>query len=217
MMNTKETKRSVRSVIGRDAPGGFVASTAVLEQRREGRSADALVVDRADAQPSFQPGGPNICNRGDNACVDSVIAEMQRREAPLDAACSHKARSSRSPISARPTQHRLSALTPGFFQDPAFIKPSMTRSSRSTTSTRGTMMTAPGRRRKCRPRLRRPRPRLPIQKRAQRARFRKSPPRDVRARQSAISLRPSPPSASQSPDGTSRKPDHDKVNDGDAP
>lgn len=70
--------------------------------------------------PDFQPSSSNICNRGDNACVDSVIAEMQTREAPLDAACSH------SEIFAltylRTTQeYRASALTPGFFQDPAFI------------------------------------------------------------------------------------------------
>lgn len=120
-MNTKETKRSVLSVIGKTLLAGFVASTAVLSS--SDAKADPPTPWSAIAptlSPSFQPGSPNICNRGDNACVDSVVAEMQRREAPLDAACSH------SEIFAltylRTTEeYRVSALTPGFFQDPAFI------------------------------------------------------------------------------------------------
>lgn len=118
-MNKKN--RSVFSLFGKALLMGVVSSTAVVSA--SDARADPPTPWSAIAptlSPDFQPGSSNICNRGDNECVDSVIAEMQTREAPLDAACSH------SEIFAltylRTTEeYRASALTPGFFQDPAFI------------------------------------------------------------------------------------------------
>lgn len=120
-MNTNQTKRGVLSIALKMLLAGVVSTTAMLSSNEA--KADPPTPWSAIAPtltPAFQPTSPNICNRGANECVDSVVAEMQRREAPLDAACSH------SEIFAltylRTTEeYRQSALTPGFFQDPAFI------------------------------------------------------------------------------------------------
>lgn len=69
---------------------------------------------------TYEPSSSNICSNGANACVDSVIAEMQTREAPLDAACNHNEVFALTYLRTT-EQYRTSALTPGFFSDPAFI------------------------------------------------------------------------------------------------
>lgn len=37
------------------------------------------------------PGSPNVCNRGERACIEEVVREMRRRFDALAAACDHKA------------------------------------------------------------------------------------------------------------------------------
>ncbi len=68
----------------------------------------------------FQPTSSNVCVSGDPACVDAVIAEMEARVAPLDAACDHNVMFGLMYLRTT-EEYRRSALTPGFFTDPAFI------------------------------------------------------------------------------------------------
>lgn len=45
----------------------------------------------ATMTPTFDPRSPNPCQRGSAACIGIVLAEMRRRDAPLAAACDHRA------------------------------------------------------------------------------------------------------------------------------
>ena len=68
----------------------------------------------------YQPSSSNACVSGANACVDAVIAEMEARVAPLDASCNHNVMFGLMYLRTT-EEYRRSALTPGFFTDPAFI------------------------------------------------------------------------------------------------
>ena len=98
-------------------------------------AASALVASPASADeplfvpwtallPSFstgyEPTSSNVCVSGDPACVDAVIDEMAARVAPLDAACSHNVMFGLMYLRTT-EEYRRSATTPGFFSDPAFI------------------------------------------------------------------------------------------------
>lgn len=68
----------------------------------------------------YQPSSANDCTSGRITCVDAVIREMERRVKPLDDSCSHNLMFGL--MYWRTTQqYRVSATQPGFFEDPAFI------------------------------------------------------------------------------------------------
>ena len=85
---------------------------------------DPFAVPWTDLLPSltteYDPSSENDCVAGRIQCVDSVIREMDRRFQPLASACSHHAMFSL--MYMRTTeQYRVAATTPGFFTDPSFI------------------------------------------------------------------------------------------------
>lgn len=68
----------------------------------------------------YEPSSANDCTAGRIQCVDAVIREMGKRVEPLDDACSHNVMFGL--MYWRTTeQYRESATQPGFFTDPAFI------------------------------------------------------------------------------------------------
>jgi hypothetical protein len=69
---------------------------------------------------TYQPSSSNICSSGQMSCVDSVIAEMIAREQPLDSACSHNEIFALTYLRTT-QQYKVAASTPGFFSDTAFI------------------------------------------------------------------------------------------------
>jgi hypothetical protein len=68
----------------------------------------------------YDPTSENDCKRGHERCVDAVIREMDRRFQPLAEACSHSAMFSLMYLRTT-EEYQRSALTPGFFTDPSFI------------------------------------------------------------------------------------------------
>ncbi len=87
-------------------------------------SEEPLFVPWSQLLPSFtttyDPSSSNVCVSGRNKCVDSVIREMERRVRPLDDACSHNVMFGLMYLRTT-EEYRRSALTPGFFTDPAFV------------------------------------------------------------------------------------------------
>lgn len=68
----------------------------------------------------YEPSSANDCTSGSFDCVHAVIQEMQDRFEPLAAACDHNAMFALTYL--RTTEQYLeSAATPGFFTDPGFI------------------------------------------------------------------------------------------------
>jgi hypothetical protein len=56
----------------------------------QGAPEDWLAIE-ASLAATLDPLSPNVCNRGENQCVLSVVDEMARRLGPLAASCSHHA------------------------------------------------------------------------------------------------------------------------------
>jgi hypothetical protein len=70
--------------------------------------------------PQYDPNDPNMCNAGKPQCIDAVAREMNRRLTPLTDSCSHNALFSL--LYLRVTNHVGTAVrTPGRFQDAGFI------------------------------------------------------------------------------------------------
>jgi hypothetical protein len=68
----------------------------------------------------YQPSSANLCNRGHLNCVDAVIREMTDRLDVLDATCDHNTLFALTYL--RTTQaYRVAVVEPGFFSDPPFI------------------------------------------------------------------------------------------------
>jgi Family of unknown function (DUF5995) len=68
----------------------------------------------------FDPTSSNICVSGRIRCIDSVIAEMKRRFNPQARSCNHDAIFSLTYLRTT-EEYRRAATTPGFFEDPAFV------------------------------------------------------------------------------------------------
>jgi Family of unknown function (DUF5995) len=68
----------------------------------------------------YDPTSENDCKKGHDRCVTAVIREMDRRFQPLAGACSHNALFSLMYLRTT-EEYQRSALTPGFFSDPSFI------------------------------------------------------------------------------------------------
>jgi hypothetical protein len=85
---------------------------------------EPLFVGWTDLLPSFtagyDPSSENDCKAGRIQCVDAVIREMEQRYDPLLDACSHSAMFSLTYLRTT-EQYRASATTEGFFTDPGFI------------------------------------------------------------------------------------------------
>jgi hypothetical protein len=102
--------------------GALVAGSALTASPA---SADEpLYVPWTDLLPSFttgyDPSSENDCTAGRIQCVDAVIREMERRYEPLLDACSHSAMFALTYLRTT-EQYRASATTAGFFTDPGFI------------------------------------------------------------------------------------------------
>jgi len=105
--------------------GALVASTALIASPTTSSAADdPMFIGWSDLLPSFSdvydPSSSNVCVSGRDQCVDAVIREMERRERPLDKACDHNEMFALMYLRTT-EQYRESALTPGFFTDPSFI------------------------------------------------------------------------------------------------
>jgi hypothetical protein len=98
------------------AAGTVVAAPATAE--------DPLFIPWTSLLPglstSYDPNSANLCNRGDIRCVDAVLREMDRRFEPLAASCDHDAIFALTYL--RTTEEfRRATTTPGFFSDPPFL------------------------------------------------------------------------------------------------
>jgi hypothetical protein len=68
----------------------------------------------------YQPSSAHLCNSGQLSCVDAVIDEMSDRVDVLDAQCSHNTLFALTYL--RTTEaYRVAVVEPGFFSDPAFV------------------------------------------------------------------------------------------------
>ncbi|MFL6207022.1 MAG: DUF5995 family protein [Acidimicrobiales bacterium] len=107
--------------------GALVATTALIASPTTSSAdgyEDPMFIEWSGLAPSltttYDPSSSNVCVSGKDQCVDAVIREMQRRWRPLDQACDHNVMFSLMYL--RTTQeYQRSALTPGFFTDPHFI------------------------------------------------------------------------------------------------
>lgn len=68
----------------------------------------------------YEPSSANLCKQGHLNCVDAVIREMIERVDVLDSSCSHNVLFGLTYL--RTTEaYRVAVVEPGFFSDPAFI------------------------------------------------------------------------------------------------
>jgi Family of unknown function (DUF5995) len=107
--------------------GALVATTALSALPATSSAdehEDPTFVPWSSLLPSFttgyDPSSSNECVSGSPRCVDAVIREMERRWRPLDQACDHNVMFSLMYLRTT-EEYRRSALTPGFFTDPSFI------------------------------------------------------------------------------------------------
>ena len=105
---------------------GALVTSAALIASPSSSSADEVpvFVPWSNILPSFttgyDPSSSNVCTSGRNQCVDAVIKEMTRRVRPLDDACDHNVMFGLMYLRTT-EEYQRSALSPGFFTDPAFI------------------------------------------------------------------------------------------------
>ena len=70
--------------------------------------------------PQYNPNDPNICNSGKPQCIDAVVREMNKRFTPLAASCSHNALFSLLYMDVS-KQVAIADRTSGYYNDPGFI------------------------------------------------------------------------------------------------
>lgn len=102
--------------------GALITTTALSASPASAET--PLFVSWSDQLPSFttgyDPSSANDCTAGRIQCVDSVIREMDRRVRPLDTACDHNVMFGLMYLRTT-EEYRRSATADGFFTDPAFI------------------------------------------------------------------------------------------------
>jgi Family of unknown function (DUF5995) len=102
--------------------GALVTSTALCASPATAEQPPFL--PWSDLLPSFttgyDPSSANDCTSGKIKCVDAVIREMERRFNPLARECDHNAMFALTYLRTT-EEYRRSATAPGFFSDPAFI------------------------------------------------------------------------------------------------
>jgi hypothetical protein len=90
-----------------------------------GASADTLLLDWSSLLPgltdTYTPNSANACNSGQIQCVDATINEMQRRFAPLATSCDHNALFALLYLRVTQTYRREAGSDPNFFSDNAFV------------------------------------------------------------------------------------------------
>jgi hypothetical protein len=70
--------------------------------------------------PDYDPSSPHICNSGRPQCIDAIVREMNRRLTPLANSCDHNALFSL--LYLRVTEQvGVAVRTAGYFQDPGFV------------------------------------------------------------------------------------------------
>jgi hypothetical protein len=73
-----------------------------------------------DAPLAYEPSSEDDCAAGRLPCVDAVIREMERRYARLAAACDHDAIFALTYLRTT-EEYRRAVVEPGFFEDPSFV------------------------------------------------------------------------------------------------
>jgi hypothetical protein len=85
---------------------------------------DPVFVPWSDLLPGlstvYEPGASNLCTKGSTKCVDAVIREMTKRFEPLVSACDHNAMFSLTYLRTT-EEYRRTIDDPTFFSDTAFI------------------------------------------------------------------------------------------------
>jgi hypothetical protein len=103
---------------------GMGLSLAITHEATPARAEDPPFVPWTALLPGFttgyDPSSANDCKAGRLNCVDAVIREMERRFSPLEAACDHNLLFSLTYLRTT-EEYRRSVVLPGFFSDPAFI------------------------------------------------------------------------------------------------
>ena len=102
--------------------GALVATTALSASPASAE--DPLFIGWSELLPSFttgyEPTSANDCTAGRIQCVDAVIREMTRRFDPLAEACDHSAMFALTYLRTT-EEYKRSATAEGFFTDPNFI------------------------------------------------------------------------------------------------
>ncbi|MDQ3865940.1 MAG: DUF5995 family protein [Actinomycetota bacterium] len=115
------TKRTIAVALA------VVATLAVLPARASAQEAadDPLFVPWSDLLPgltsAYDPTSENLCVRGDLRCVDAVIREMNRRFRPLAESCDHDALFALTYLRTTEEYRRTVSEDPNFFSDTAFV------------------------------------------------------------------------------------------------
>ncbi len=90
-----KASRGIRSLLVTVAVAGVLATALVVSSPQPARADDPLFLDWTSLLPSFtdayEPNSANECVSGKSSCVIKTIAEMQRRFDPLAQSCSHNA------------------------------------------------------------------------------------------------------------------------------
>jgi hypothetical protein len=85
---------------------------------------DPLFVNWSEVLPGlssgYDPSDANECKSGKIQCVDAVIREMERRLERLAGTCSHNALFALAYLRTT-EEYRRAAVEPGFFEDPGFV------------------------------------------------------------------------------------------------
>jgi hypothetical protein len=116
-------KKFVAAVVAVTALSGmFVSGGSLTAGAAE--TTDPTFVSWSNLLPSltsgYDPTSENECVAGKISCVDKAIKEMRRRFEPLAKACDHNAVFGLAYLRTTQT-YRWAAATPGFFEDPQFV------------------------------------------------------------------------------------------------
>jgi hypothetical protein len=88
-------------------------------------AADTLLLDWSALLPgltdTYTPNSANACNSGQIQCVDAVINEMQRRFTPLAGSCDHNALFALLYLRVTQTYRQEVGANPAFFSDNHFV------------------------------------------------------------------------------------------------
>jgi hypothetical protein len=119
-MQGRAGRRRVRLVSA--VVGALVATTTLSAS--PGSAEEPAFIPWSDLLPSFatgyEPSSANDCTSGRVQCVDAVIREMDRRFRPLADACDHGSMFALTYLRTT-EEYRRSATAEGFFTDPSFI------------------------------------------------------------------------------------------------
>lgn len=109
----------------RRALGSFAVVALALAAPAAAGAAPNPLISWSAALPGvtddYTPGTASLCSSGDVSCVSATLAEMNRRLAPLAQSCDHNALFSL--LYTRITDHYLGAVSsdPNYFSDNAFV------------------------------------------------------------------------------------------------